>query len=83
MFLDKRFGHGGYSPIKKLVVDQIIMAPTVNAFVVGMLETVHGGSLESVTDKLLNKFPEVLVNSYKLWPAVQLVNFYVVPLKYK
>ncbi|KAI1289146.1 Mpv17-like protein [Halotydeus destructor] len=82
-FLDSRFSKGALAPFKKMGCDQIFMAPAMNTLILVFLETTRGSSLEGIKRKMKVALPEILANNYKLWPAVQLINFYLVPLQYK
>lgn len=66
-----------------MVVDQSMMAPLVNSFVLISLEALHGANLSTIKEKYKTVFPELLKNNYKLWPLAQIVNFYLVPLEHK
>ena len=59
------------------------MAPAVNSFVVVALEVLNGSSSDKIWNKYTTKFPEVLLNSYKIWPFAALVNFYLIPFEFK
>lgn len=44
---------------------------------------VQGENYETVVHKLKRDYTDVVIANYKLWPWVQLVNFYAVPLQYQ
>ncbi|RKP16176.1 hypothetical protein ROZALSC1DRAFT_17922, partial [Rozella allomycis CSF55] len=65
---------------KKVFLDQIVFAPFTTA-----LFFVFNGLLERIPfDKIQSKLQKVwwstLMTNYKIWPAVQMFNFYFVPL---
>jgi protein Mpv17 len=64
-----------------LLVDQIVFAPGFIAVLVGSIGVLQGE--KNIVAKLKREFPDILVANYKLWPAVQLLNFYFVPLNYQ
>ncbi|XP_058798282.1 protein Mpv17 isoform X2 [Phymastichus coffea] len=82
--LDKYFGSkGALVVLKKVSCDQLLFAP---AFIIVLLSTIglsQGNSIESVKSKLEDDYINVLINNYKLWPMVQIVNFYLIPLNYQ
>lgn len=43
----------------------------------------QGNKPKDVAKKLELEFPDILVTNYKIWPAIQLLNFYFVPLNYQ
>ena len=59
------------------------MAPSINTGILILLEVMQRRNWSDIRSKLKNNLPGILVNQYKLWPAVQLVNFYFVPLQYR
>ncbi|XP_076246429.1 mitochondrial inner membrane protein MPV17 [Calliopsis andreniformis] len=82
--LDKYIGSkGGIVVLKKVSCDQLLFAP---AFLVVLLSTIgflQGNDLEKLKMKLESEYPDILKNNYKLWPMVQLFNFYFIPLQYQ
>ncbi|GLG92849.1 PXMP2/4 family protein 2 [Gryllus bimaculatus] len=68
----------------KMVVDQATMAPTMVATVMSLLELRLGsGTLSGVKEELQNKYPTIMGNGYKVWPAVQALNFTFTPVQYQ
>ncbi|XP_036729201.1 protein Mpv17 isoform X4 [Balaenoptera musculus] len=45
--------------------------------------TLNGLSAQDNWAKLQQDYPDALITNYYLWPAVQLANFYLVPLHYR
>jgi hypothetical protein len=82
-FLEKTFEPRGWGIIKKVLTDQAFFAPALNLCVISGLEKMQGKDWTSVWTKLKNTYPDVMRNSYKLWPAVSFINFYVIPLQYR
>lgn len=50
---------------------------------VGSIGILQGRRPLEISQKLKRDFPDILVANYKIWPAVQLLNFYFVPLNYQ
>lgn len=59
------------------------MAPTINVGILLFMEVTKFSSIEEIKKKCQNNLPSIIKNQYKLWPAVQLFNFYVIPLEYR
>ncbi len=48
-----------------------------------MLGLLNSNSLEQMKDNVRNNYVDIMIANYKIWPAVQMVNFYLVPLNYR
>ncbi|KYM98561.1 Protein Mpv17, partial [Cyphomyrmex costatus] len=84
MVLDKYLGSKGYSvAIKKVACDQLFFAPTFIAVLLITIGICQGKDIKKLKIKLANEYSDILINNYKLWPMVQLVNFSLVPLHYQ
>ncbi|XP_012278559.1 protein Mpv17 isoform X2 [Orussus abietinus] len=82
--LDKRIGSKGKTVIlKKVVCDQLFFAPALIAVLLNSIGFLRGNNLEQNKEKLRNEYKDILINNYKLWPMVQIVNFSLVPLEYQ
>lgn len=66
-----------------MVVDQAFFPPCFFAAFLTILNTLEGHEWEFTKEQLRLKYPDILKTNYTIWPAVQLVNFYFVPLKHQ
>lgn len=69
--------------LKKLALDQMIFAPSFIAILIGSIGSLQGSTPKEIKTKLVREYPDLLIANYKLWPAVQLLNFYFIPLNYQ
>lgn len=79
-YLDKAV-KGRLSLVKKLLVDQLVFAPTFHTtfmFGTGLLE---GNSWKSTVETWRTKIIPTLKANYTLWPAIQSINFTFIPPK--
>lgn len=83
-FLDQTFGmKGTFAPLKKVITDQVIMSPALNCLTIITLEMMQFAEWSEIKLKLRSTLPDILVSNYKVWPMVQLINFYVISPKYR
>ncbi|KXJ12398.1 protein Mpv17 [Exaiptasia diaphana] len=68
---------------KKMLPDQLLFAPCVSVAFFWINNTFAGGTFEELKKKLNERYVETLLNGYKVWPAVQMVNFTIVPFQYR
>ncbi|KAF6321456.1 mitochondrial inner membrane protein MPV17 [Rhinolophus ferrumequinum] len=69
--------------LKKMLLDQGGFAPCFLGCFLPLVGTLNGLSAQDNWAKLRRDYPDALVTNYYLWPAVQLANFYLVPLHYR
>lgn len=69
--------------MKKVFVDQFIFAPAFLFFILVAVGTMQGKSWDLVEKDIQKNYLDVLKTNYYIWPWVQLVNFYYVPLQYQ
>lgn len=69
--------------IFKVLLDQTIFAPVFLGALIGSIAALRGNSVEDIKKKLQREYFQILMSNYKLWPAVQLFNFYFVPINYQ
>ncbi|XP_071857814.1 mitochondrial inner membrane protein MPV17 [Bombus fervidus] len=82
--LDKYIGSkGGIVVLKKVSCDQLFFAPVFLIVLLSTIGILQGNDLEQLKEKLYNEYPDILKNNYKIWPMVQLFNFYFVPLHHQ
>ncbi|XP_066601098.1 protein Mpv17 [Prorops nasuta] len=74
---------GGTVALKKVTFDQIVFAPIFLIVLLSTIHTLQGKNLGEFKTKLKEEYYEILQNNYKIWPFVQLANFYFVPLHYQ
>ncbi|KAI8079725.1 sym-1 [Halteromyces radiatus] len=69
--------------LKKVAVDQFLCAPVFIGVFFSVQGWMEGKSVEEIKQKLDHGYTTAVINNYKLWPAVQLVNFYFIPLNHR
>ncbi|KAI5948436.1 mitochondrial inner membrane protein Mpv17 isoform X2 [Manis javanica] len=69
--------------LKKMLLDQGGFAPCFLGCFLPLVGTLNGLSVQDNWAKLQRDYPDALITNYYLWPAVQLANFYLVPLHYR
>ncbi|XP_077912234.1 mitochondrial inner membrane protein Mpv17 isoform X2 [Halichoerus grypus] len=69
--------------LKKMLLDQGGFAPCFLGCFLPLVGALNGLSAQDNWAKLRRDYPDALVTNYYLWPAVQLGNFYLVPLHYR
>ncbi|KAG0043031.1 Protein required for ethanol metabolism [Gryganskiella cystojenkinii] len=84
-FLDKniRLSSPGKSLLGRVAVDQFMFAPCfIASFFVGQ-GLLAGQDLKTIQGRLEKGYPGALKSNYMVWPAVQLLNFWFVPLQHR
>uniref|UniRef100_A0A667G054 Mitochondrial inner membrane protein Mpv17 n=1 Tax=Lynx canadensis TaxID=61383 RepID=A0A667G054_LYNCA len=69
--------------LKKMLLDQGGFAPCFLGCFLPLVGALNGLSAQDNWAKLRRDYPDALITNYYLWPAVQLANFYLVPLHYR
>ncbi|XP_006814766.1 mitochondrial inner membrane protein Mpv17-like [Saccoglossus kowalevskii] len=69
--------------LKKMVTDQIIMAPLFIFTFFTVMGCASGKSLQKIKDKVRQDYFDTVIANYKVWPAFQLINFYFIPLQHR
>lgn len=69
--------------LAKTVLDQSMFAPTLLFVFMRIVGTLRSDPPAYIDENVRKDYFRILLNNYKLWPAVQLLNFYVVPLQHR
>lgn len=69
--------------IKKVFLDQVIFAPFGLFLFLISLALIQGKKSSEIKQILTDDFSEILLANYKVWPTIQLVNFYFIPLQHQ
>jgi len=71
------------SLLTRVALDQSVFAPTFLLVFFCSQGFLSGESPHAIRDRLRMAYSQTLLNNYRLWPAVQLLNFYFVPLQHR
>ncbi|XP_068628969.1 protein Mpv17 [Battus philenor] len=83
-FLNNYIGSKGKTvALKKVLVDQVIFAPTFLLFILVTLGVMQGKALENIEKDIQSNYLDILKTNYYVWPFIQIVNFYYIPLQYQ
>lgn len=66
-----------------MAMDQMIFAPSFIATFFTTTGILFGKSFEDIKMKFNNQYLDTMKTNYKIWPAVQMINFYFVPLQHR
>jgi len=67
----------------RVVIDQAFWRPLLTAYTFLMMCLIQGMSLEDIRAKFKNDFVKTVKAGLKIWPAAEVVNQTVVPLKWR
>ncbi|CAI6375194.1 unnamed protein product [Macrosiphum euphorbiae] len=68
---------------KKILVDQLIASPIITGSIMTMSRVFSGDEWPQIQKKLEDNYVKVLLTSYTIWPAVQALNFTIIPQHYR
>ncbi|EFO18306.1 hypothetical protein LOAG_10191 [Loa loa] len=96
LLLEKLKGKTNSLPLKRMILDQSIAAPLFTFSFIINLHILEGSSPHDALEKTKNEIVPVMKTNYKaglfafyfwnnetVWPLAQLVNFYLLPLRYR
>uniref|UniRef100_A0A914H0K2 Mitochondrial inner membrane protein Mpv17 n=1 Tax=Globodera rostochiensis TaxID=31243 RepID=A0A914H0K2_GLORO len=69
--------------LKRVLADQSIIAPTLTAAFLFCVNFLDSFSAQSAVQRTKRIYFDVLVNNYKFWPFVQMINLTVIPLQFR
>ncbi|XP_063727371.1 mpv17-like protein isoform X2 [Symsagittifera roscoffensis] len=82
--LDRLFAHRTFfRPLKMLIVDQGIFAPCYMVTVLFVTKLARGQDFTSISNNFAQDYPKLLSGNWKVWPWVQIVNFTIIPLRFR
>lgn len=85
-FLDRRFGRNKeiiLKPWQKVLVDQALFNPAINLVALPVLGILNRNTIKEIQDNIEKNYIDIMLASYRIWPMVQMINFYIVPLNYR
>ncbi|XP_032810567.2 mitochondrial inner membrane protein Mpv17 isoform X2 [Petromyzon marinus] len=69
--------------LKKMALDQGAFAPPFLVGFMSIVGTLNGLTNPQILDKLRRDYRDTLMANYYIWPAVQIANFYFIPLQHR
>ncbi|CAK7233997.1 hypothetical protein SCUCBS95973_008786 [Sporothrix curviconia] len=69
--------------LKRVAMDQLVFAPLGIAWFFTVMTVTEGGGRRAVQTKLRDMFVPTLKANFTVWPAVQLVNFRLMPVPFQ
>ncbi|KAK2846062.1 hypothetical protein Q7C36_010916 [Tachysurus vachellii] len=69
--------------LRKMLLDQACFAPCFLGTFLGIYGVLNGLTVEENVAKLKRDYADTLITNYYLWPAVQIANFYFIPLQHR
>ncbi|XP_063773165.1 protein Mpv17 [Pseudophryne corroboree] len=69
--------------LRKMLLDQGVFAPCFLGCFLIIVGTLNGLSKEEIWAKMKRDYTDALIANYYIWPAVQMANFYFIPLYHR
>ncbi|XP_044751556.1 protein Mpv17-like isoform X3 [Coccinella septempunctata] len=76
-------GSGKSVVLKKVGLDQLCFSPTFIGCFLCALGFAQGKDFQQIRKDISRDYQDILLTNYKIWPLVQLGNFYLTPLQYQ
>ncbi|XP_030832154.1 protein Mpv17-like [Strongylocentrotus purpuratus] len=76
-------GSGKLTPLWKMLTDQTVFPPVFLTVYFSTVALTTGKKVDEVPAILIRDIPSTYARGLMIWPAVQLVNFYYVPLLHR
>jgi protein Mpv17 len=84
IYLDKHYAHPSHKNIfKKVFLSQVVFSPICLMVFFVTLGCINQSSPHEVYDNLMTKGKRIYMVEWAVWPPASLVNFYLVPLRYR
>jgi len=75
---------GGTGPaLKRVAFDQLLFAPIGLSIFFTFMTVAEGGGKRAIVKKFQDVYVPALKANYMVWPAVQILNFRVIPLAFQ
>ncbi|XP_052865492.1 mpv17-like protein 2 [Anopheles cruzii] len=83
-FMDRRFpGRSFRLVLKKVLIDQTVASPIVIFLFFATLGVLRRSSWDGMCHEVREKFLRLYTAEWVVWPPAQIVNFYLLPTKYR
>jgi protein Mpv17 len=84
IYLDKHYSHPSHVNIfKKVLLSQVVFSPICLVVFFSTLGVINRSSPREIYDNLMTKGKRIYMVEWAVWPPASLVNFYLVPLRYR
>jgi len=74
---------GSRAAFSKMVLDQAFFAPCFLVVFVTAASTLQGLSVQDIKKNLDANYVDIVLTNWKIWPATQLLNFYLTPVQHR
>jgi len=74
---------GTRAAFSKMVLDQAFFAPCFLVVFVTAASTLQGLSVQDIKANLAANYVDIVTTNWKIWPATQLLNFYLTPVQHR
>ncbi|TYJ52904.1 hypothetical protein B9479_006492 [Cryptococcus floricola] len=79
----RKKGGEGIQLAKRVLADQVVMAPIGLCLFVGSMGIMEGHSQLEISEKFRDIYWAALFANWKIWPLIQTINFKLMPIQYR